>query len=44
MTSLFNQYFTLLNKAEIPYAITGRTENYPEDIHSDIDIVIPKNR
>ena len=44
MKSLFNQYFTLLNKAEIPYAITGRTENYPEDIHSDIDIVIPKDR
>lgn len=44
MTSLFNQYFTLLNKTAIPYAITGRTENYPEDIHSDIDIIIPKNR
>jgi thymidylate kinase len=34
-------YFSLLNQTDISYAITGRTENYPEHIHSDIDIIIP---
>lgn len=40
---LFNTFFTTLNKTNIPYAITGRTEKYPEVIHSDIDIIIPSN-
>lgn len=38
---LFNQFINLLNASSIPYAITGRTEDYPEKIGSDIDIVIP---
>lgn len=44
MKLIFNQFFTKLNAVGIPYAITGRTENYPEQIHSDIDIIIPKNK
>jgi thymidylate kinase len=38
--NLFNIYFKSLNQSGISYAITGRTEDYPEDIHSDIDIII----
>lgn len=41
---LFDKYFHALNKTGITYAITGRTEQYPADIYSDIDIVIPKER
>ncbi|MDR2410415.1 MAG: hypothetical protein LBE13_20210 [Bacteroidales bacterium] len=41
MSNLFTNYFSLLNQTDIQYAITGRTENYPEQIHSDIDIIIP---
>lgn len=44
MKLIFNQFFAKLNKANIPYAITGRTELYPDNIHSDIDIIIPTNR
>lgn len=42
--NLFELYFTALTKTGIPYAITGRTENYPENIYSDIDIIIPTNK
>lgn len=38
--NLFTLYFDALNKLGITYAITGRSENYPEEIHSDIDIII----
>lgn len=38
--NLFTKYFNALNNSGITYAITGRTENYPEDIQSDIDIII----
>ncbi|MDQ3193098.1 MAG: hypothetical protein M3Q58_16050 [Bacteroidota bacterium] len=38
--NFFNIFFSLLNSSGIAYAITGRTENYPEIIHSDIDIII----
>jgi thymidylate kinase len=44
MNRLFTIYFSLLNQTDIQYAITGRTENYPEQIHSDIDIIIPHNQ
>jgi thymidylate kinase len=43
MKLIFNQFFTKLNTVGIPYAITGRTGNYPDNIHSDIDIIIPKD-
>lgn len=39
--NLFTKYFNALNNTGIVYAITGRTENYPENIYSDIDIIIP---
>jgi len=42
--NLFDLYFNALNKTGILYAITGRTENYPEIIHSDIDIIIAANQ
>ena len=38
--NLFTQYFNALNDSGITYAITGRTENYPEDVDSDIDIIV----
>lgn len=44
MKELFCSFFNSLNKTKIFYAITGRIENYPEEIHSDIDIIIPSNR
>jgi thymidylate kinase len=44
MKLIFNQFFAKLNSLNIPYAITGRTEHYPENIHSDIDIVILKDQ
>ncbi|MGM0407491.1 MAG: hypothetical protein ACQERU_05875, partial [Bacteroidota bacterium] len=37
---LFNKYFSELNKTGIIYGIAGRTENYPENICGDIDIII----
>jgi len=42
--NLFTSYFNALNQTEISYAVTGRIENYPKDIHSDIDIIIPNNQ
>jgi Thymidylate kinase len=39
--SIFNTYFSKLNESSIIYCITGRTEDYPENIHSDVDIIIP---
>ena len=44
MNNIFNIFFKELNCSEIPYAITGRTEKYPDDIHSDIDIIISPNK
>lgn len=41
---LFNKLIVLIQKYSIPYAIVGRTEEYPTNIGSDIDIVIPRNR
>ena len=41
---LFNLFFDALNNSGISYAITGRTEEYPEHIHSDIDIIIPSEQ
>jgi thymidylate kinase len=39
--NLFTKYFNALNKTGISYGITGRTGNYPDNIYSDIDIIIP---
>jgi len=44
MDNLFRLYFKALNDSGISYAITGRTEYYPEIIHSDIDIIIPDGK
>lgn len=41
---LFNKLIGIINNNNIPYAIVGRTEGYPDSIESDIDIVIPRNR
>ena len=41
---LFQKFINKLNASSIPYAITGRTEDYPQKIGSDIDIVIPAER
>ncbi len=40
--NIFTYYFNELNKTNIVYAITGQTKEYPENIYSDIDIIIPK--
>lgn len=38
---LFSTFFDKLESLRLRYAVTGRTERYPEHIHSDIDIVLP---
>lgn len=38
---LFFKLIGILQKHNISYAITGRTEGYPENIGSDVDIVVP---
>lgn len=40
--SLFRGFFTLLEQKEIPYAILSNYFEYPENIHSDIDFVVPE--
>lgn len=41
--ALFNRFISLMNRHNISYALVGRTEGYPENIGSDIDIVISRN-
>lgn len=41
--SLFNKLIGLIDQHNIPYALVGRTEGYPENIGSDVDIVIPRD-
>ena len=43
MIDLFNRFFSQLNASAIPYGITGRSEDYPQTLDSDIDIIIPTN-
>ena len=38
---LFFKLIGILQKHNISYAITGRTEGYPDNIGSDVDIVVP---
>lgn len=38
---LFFKLIRILQKYNISYAITGRTEGYPDNIGSDVDIVVP---
>ena len=38
---LFFKLIGILQKHNISYAITGRTEGYPNNIGSDVDIVVP---
>lgn len=38
---LFFKLIGILQKHHIDYAITGRTEGYPDSIGSDVDIVVP---
>lgn len=40
MQSLFDSVISILSKNKIPYAIVGRTELYPNQIDSDVDIMI----
>ncbi|MBQ7540161.1 MAG: hypothetical protein IJT13_03450 [Bacteroidaceae bacterium] len=42
--SLFYQLIDIFERHNLPYALVGRTETYPDAIGSDIDIVIPKNK
>tara|TARA_B110000090_G_C13345524_1_gene432838 strand:+ start:270 stop:1565 length:1296 start_codon:yes stop_codon:yes gene_type:complete len=42
-SQLFNDFFRLLNKSKIPYAVSGRSKLYPQQINSDIDIIIPSD-
>lgn len=39
---LFVIFLSLLQRAEIPYAILSNYFDYPEYIHSDIDLVVPE--
>ena len=41
---LFKKLIFIIEQNDIPYAIVGRTEGYPQTIGSDIDIVIPRNK
>lgn len=41
---LFCKLIEILDSHHIRYAITGRTEGYPEAIGSDVDIVVPRNQ
>ena len=41
---LFNKLIDILKRNNIPYAIVGRTEGYPETIGSDVDIVIQRDK
>ena len=38
---LFFELIQILQKHQIDYAVTGRTEGYPDAIGSDVDIVVP---
>lgn len=40
---LFKKFIKIIDKSNIPYALVGRTEGYPANIGSDIDIVIPRS-
>ncbi|NPD92936.1 hypothetical protein [Xylanibacter muris] len=40
---LFKKLIKIIDKNNIPYALVGRTECYPENIGSDIDIIIPRS-
>lgn len=40
---LFYKLIEILDQNSIPYALVGRTEDYPAHIGSDIDIVIPRD-
>jgi len=40
---LFNKFFKKLNETDINYAVTGNTNDYPDFVESDIDIVINSN-
>ena len=42
--SLFNHLIAIFERYDLPYALVGRTETYPDEIGSDVDIVIPKNK
>lgn len=42
--TFFSDFFTLLDLSGITYGITGRTEDYPNKIDSDIDIIIPNSQ
>jgi len=44
MDNIFELFFSELNHSRICYAIVGRTEEYPLNIDSDIDIIIQKNQ
>lgn len=41
--NLFHRLIKILDSNGITYAIVGKTETYPQNISSDIDIVIPRN-
>jgi len=43
-SELFNKLIRIIRRYDIPYAIVGRTEGYPENIGSDVDVVIPRDR
>lgn len=43
MKSLFDSVISILTSNKIPYAIVGRTELYPNQIDSDVDIMIAVN-
>lgn len=40
---LFKKFIKIIDKSNIPYALVGRTEGYPANIGSDIDVVIPRS-
>lgn len=40
---LFYDMASLFNKSNIPYAILGNTSSYPEQIPSDVDIIVQQN-
>lgn len=41
---LFKKFIKIIDKSNISYALVGRTEGYPANIGSDIDIVIPRSK